>query len=68
MMKGQFRAWGGWYAVVTDVTARQVWMRAATTAEIIAGGGVVPEAPVGEDLIAAIRAEVAEDAAAPAAA
>lgn len=72
MMKGQFRAWGAWYAVVTDVTARQVWVRAATTAEILAGGGVVPEAPVGEALIAAIRAEVAEtaaeEAAAPAAA
>ncbi len=68
MTKGEFRAWGAWYAVVTDTTARQVWLRAATTAEILAGGGVVPEAPVGEALIAAIRAEVAEDAAAPAAA
>ncbi len=43
-------------------------MRAATTAEILAAGGVVPEAPVGEALIAAIRAEVAEEAATPAAA
>jgi len=67
MSKGEFRAWGGWYAVVTDTTARQVWMRAATTSEILAGGGVVPEAPVGDDLIAAIRAEVAETAAAEAA-
>ncbi len=47
-------------------------MRAATTAEITAGGGVVPTAPVGQDLIDAIRAEVAEteaeEAVAPAAA
>ncbi|MGC5781745.1 hypothetical protein [Methylobacterium sp. NFXW15] len=64
MVKGQLRVRGGWYAVVTDTTAKQVWMRAATTAEILAGGGVVPTAPVGQDLIAAIRAEVAEDAAA----
>lgn len=72
MPRGEFRAWGGWYAVVTDVTARQVWVRAATVTEIAAGGGVVPEAPVGQDLIAAIRAETAEtaaeEAAAPAAA
>lgn len=72
MVKGQLRVRGGWYAVVTDTTAKQVWMRAATTAEILAGGGVVPEAPVGQDLLAAIRAEVAataaEEAAAPAAA
>ncbi|MEE7490567.1 hypothetical protein [Methylobacterium oryzae] len=63
MKKGELRVRGGWYAVVTDTTARQVWLRAATTAEILAGGGVVPEAPVGQDLIAAIRAEVAETAA-----
>ncbi|MEE7462218.1 hypothetical protein MFUR16E_13445 [Methylobacterium fujisawaense] len=72
MEKGEFRVRGGWYAVVTDTTARQVWMRAATTAEITAGGGVVPTAPVGQDLIDAIRAEVAEteaeEAVAPAAA
>ena len=68
MTKGELRVRGGWYAVVTDTTARQVWMRAATTAEILAAGGVVPEAPVGEALIAAIRAEVAEEAATPAAA
>lgn len=62
MRRGEFRAWGAWYAVVTDVTPRQVWVRAATTAEILAGGGVVPKAPVGADLIDAIRAEVAETA------
>ncbi len=62
MTKGELRAWSSWYAVVTDVTARQVWVRAATTAEILAGGGVVPVAPVGQDLIDAIRAEVAETA------
>ncbi|AYO83126.1 hypothetical protein [Methylobacterium brachiatum] len=60
MTKGEFRAWGVWYAVVTDVTPRQVWVRAATTAEILAGGGVVLTAPVGQALIDGIRAEVAE--------
>lgn len=64
MQRGGFRAWGAWYAIVTDTTARQVWVRAATVAEIVSGGGVVPAAPVGADLIAAIRAEVAETASA----
>lgn len=69
MKRGEFRVWGGWYAVVTDVTAKQAWVRAATDEEIIANGGVVPVAPVGAELLAAIRAEAAEDAAtAPAAA
>jgi hypothetical protein len=57
------------------VTARQAWLRAATDAEILAAGEVLPVAPVGAELIAAIRAEVAAaeaeaeaEAAAPAAA
>ncbi|GJD81466.1 MULTISPECIES: hypothetical protein [Methylobacteriaceae] len=57
------------------MTARQAWLRAATDAEILAAGEVLPVAPVGAELIAAIRAEVAAaeaeaeaEAAAPAAA
>lgn len=53
------------------MTARQAWVRAATKAEILAAGYTLPIAPVGADLLAAIKAEVAEaeaEAAAPAAA
>jgi hypothetical protein len=68
LTKGQFRVRGGWYAVVTEVTARQAWMRAATTDEILAAGGVLPVAPVGAELLDAIRAEAAQEAAEAAAA
>lgn len=61
---GQFLPWGRWHAVVTAVTARQVWASAATQDEILAAGGVLPVALVGAELLAAIRAEAAEDAAA----
>ena len=64
MTRGEFRVWGGWYAVVTDVTPRQVWVRAATDAEILTNGDVLPIAPTGAELIAKIHAEAAEDAAA----
>jgi hypothetical protein len=60
LTKGEFRRWGGWWAVVTEVTTRQAWMRAATEAEILAAGEVMPVAPTGADLLAAIRAEVAK--------
>lgn len=71
LTEGMFLKWGGWWAVVGPVTARQAWARAATEQEILAAGEVLPVAPVGEALIAAIRAEAeaAEaEAAAPAAA
>lgn len=68
MKAGEFRVRGGWYAVVTAVTTRQAWMRAATTNEILAAGGVLPVAPLGADLLDAIRIEAAQDAAEAAAA
>lgn len=49
---------------MTAVTARQAWARAATEDEILAAGISLPVALVGADLLAAIRAEAAEDAAA----
>lgn len=63
LTKGEIRPRGGWYAVVTEMTLRQAWIRAATRAEILASGHVLPVAPIGAELLEAIRAEVAEDAA-----
>lgn len=60
LTSGAFVRWGGWWAVVGEVTPRQAWLRGATTEEILAAGEVLPVAPVGADLLAAIRAEVAE--------
>lgn len=60
LTSGAFVRWGGWWAVVGEVTPRQAWLRGATTEEILAAEEVLPVAPVGADLLAAIRAEVAE--------